>query len=259
MNGSILLRTLEKISIHRSIERLLGSMVDYLPDVYLFAKDRQRRFVYGNRAFAGLMGVTRADELVGRPDEDFFPPDLCESYRRDDDAVIASGEPLVDKVELVRNKDGSIDWFSTTKLPVRGARGRVIGVLGITRDLKKMNLASARFLSMAPVLEAIMNDYAEPLGVPELAAKVGLSVSQFERQFKKKFRTTPHRYITQIRIDAACRLLASTDLPIVDVAMQTGFYDQSHFTNQFVRSRGTTPSAYRKRAMAQGSTIVLRQ
>jgi transcriptional regulator GlxA family with amidase domain len=76
---------------------------------------------------------------------------------------------------------------------------------------------------------------------------VSLSVSQFDRQFKRKFQTTPLKYLTKIRVDAACHQLASTDLPIATIALQTGFYDQSHFTHQFVRYKGTTPFRYRKR------------
>jgi transcriptional regulator GlxA family with amidase domain len=99
---------------------------------------------------------------------------------------------------------------------------------------------------MGPALEAIMANYAEPPSVAELAVKVSLSVSQFERQFKKKFQTTPLKYIARIRIEAACRLLVSTDQSLSAIALQTGFYDQSHFTNQFVRLKGMTPSLYRK-------------
>ncbi len=46
-------------------------------------------------------------------------------------------------------------------------------------------------------------------------------------------------------MNAACHLLVTTDLPISDISLQTGFYDQSHFSNQFVRHRGLPPSQYR--------------
>jgi AraC-like DNA-binding protein len=229
-----------------SAEHGLELLFDYLPDVYLFVKDATGRFVHCNRAFVGLVRAKSEEEVLGRHDTDFFPGDLCESYLRDDRAVMASGLPLVDKIELVRNSDWTIDWHSTTKLPLLDGRQHVIGVAGITRDVKKTNAIRARYLSMAPALDAIMTDYAGPLSVAALAVKVSLSVSQFERQFKKKFQTTPLKYIARIRIEAACRLLVSTDQSISAIALQTGFYDQSHFTNQFVRLKGTTPSLYRK-------------
>jgi PAS domain S-box-containing protein len=220
-------------------------LFDHLSDVYFFVKDGEGRFVRVNQGFVKLVRATREEEVVGLRDSDFFPADLAENYMRDDREVIRSSEPIIDKVELVRNPDGSIDWFCTTKLPLFDKKGLALGVCGITRDVKKMNTNNARFLSWAPVLEIMLNDYAQPLSTAALAAKVSLSVSQFNRQFRKKFHTTPRAYLTNVRMNAACHLLVSTDLPISDISLQTGFYDQSHFSNQFVRHRGLPPSQYR--------------
>ena len=217
-------------------------LFEHLSDVYFFVKDGEGRFVRVNQGFLKLVRATREDEVIGAKDSDFFPADLAENYMRDDREVIRSSEPIIDKVELVRNPDGSIDWFCTTKLPLFDRKGLAIGVCGITRDVKKMNTNNARFMSWAPVLETMLNDYAQPLSTAALAAKVSLSVSQFNRQFRKKFHTTPRAYLTNVRMNAACHLLVSTDLPISDISLQTGFYDQSHFSNQFVRHRGLPPS-----------------
>jgi AraC-like DNA-binding protein len=222
-------------------------MFDYLPDVYFFVKDREGRFVRCNRAFARLLQAGDEEEVLGRCDADFFPCSLAENYVRDDHSVMDSATPIVDKAELVRNAEHSVDWFNTTKLPLFDAGGQVIGVAGLTRDIGKMNWNNERFLYWAPVLETIISNYAEPLTTADLAAKVSLSVSQFDRQFKKRFCTTPRKYITSVRINAACQLLSSTDLPIASIALQTGFYDQSHFTNQFTKSKGLSPAQYRRR------------
>jgi PAS domain S-box-containing protein len=220
-------------------------LFEHLSDVYFFVKDGEDRFVRVNQGFVKLVRATREEEVIGFRDSDFFPADLAENYMRDDREVIRSSEPIIDKVELVRNPDGSIDWFCTTKLPLFDKKGLAIGVCGITRDVKKMNTNNARFLSWAPVLEIMLNDYAQPLSTAALAAKVSLSISQFNRQFRKKFHTTPRAYLTNVRMNAACHLLVTTDLPISDISLQTGFYDQSHFSNQFVRHRGLPPSQYR--------------
>lgn len=225
----------------------LEALFDYLSDVYFFVKDREGRFMRCNRAFVSLLRARKEEEILGRRDADFFPAALAESYVRDDRAVMASAAPIIDKVELVRNASGSIDWYNTTKLPLLDARGAVIGVAGITRDVSKMNSNNERFLYWAPVLETIVSHYAEPLSAASLAAKVSLSVSQFDRQFKKRFLTTPRQYIMNVRINAACQLLVATDQPIASIALQTGFYDQAHFTNQFVRHKGMPPSQYRKK------------
>jgi PAS domain S-box-containing protein len=228
----------------------LDALFDHLPDVYFFVKDAAGRFVRCNPAFLTLVGRAREDEVLGGRDLDFFPPSLAENYMNDDRVVLLSGKPLINRVELMRNPDGSIDWFTTTKLPLLDRNGLTIGVAGTTRDVKKMNTSAAHFLSWAPVLETMLSEYAEPHSVADFAAKVGLSVSQFNRQFKRKFHTTPRSYLTNVRINAACQLLVSTDRPISEIALQTGFYDQSHFSNQFARLRGMAPSQYRRKYAA---------
>lgn len=113
-----------------------------------------------------------------------------------------------------------------------------------------MQSTTERFLVMAPVIDAIMERFAEPLTMGELAAKVNLSVSQFERQFKRRFRSTPLRYILEVRINAACRLLVESDLSISEIGRRTGFYDPSHFSHAFVKHKGLTPRAFRNDYLA---------
>src|SRR5262249_39055729 len=148
-------------------------VLGHLPDIYFFVKDRERRFVMCNEAFLGLMGLKRESQLIGLRDQAFSPAHLCEKYYRDDSDVIVEGRTIVDEVEPVRNRDGSVDWFNTTKFPVRGrGDGAIIGVAGITRDLGKMRSRSERFLAMAPVIETILNDYGGPLPLSMLASRV---------------------------------------------------------------------------------------
>lgn len=221
--------------------------LDQLPDVYFFVKDHAGRFMHCNRACLSLQGFHHLHQAIGKTDGDVSFAHLVPQYVRDDREVLATGKPIVDKIELVRNRDGSVGWFSTTKFVVRNRVGAVIGVAGITRDLGKMNAASGRFLSLAPAIELIMNNHGGPIRLAALAKAVALSVSQFRRQFKQRFATTPLEYIRQVRINAACELLITSDLPLAEIASSTGFCDQSHFSNEFVRRHKITPRRYRAR------------
>lgn len=225
----------------------LEDLFEHLPDVYFFVKDRHSRFARVNRAFADLVRAESLQAVLGARDYDFFPSDLADSYARDDREVMSSRQPLVDKVELVRRPDGATDWFCTTKLPLLDAQGQALGVCGITRDIKKMGSNVARLMSWAPVLESMMADYELPLSTEALARKMGFSESQFRRHFRKKFGMSPRTYLTKVRLTAACHLLVTTELPLSDVAIRTGFYDQSHFSNQFSKCYGLSPSKYRAR------------
>jgi AraC-like DNA-binding protein/PAS domain-containing protein len=220
---------------------------DLLEDVFLFVKDAERRFVFYNRAFRHLMGVGSSDELLGLRDEDISPEYLVERYRHDDEQAL-EGSRLADIVELVRDTAGGYDWFITSKCPVMSRRGRVIGVLGVTRKLQaREGWDGTSYISdLAPAVELMLREFHSHLTVEQLADAAGFSSSQFSRLFKRRFRVTPHQYLRQIRVEAACELLATTDSPLSVVAEKTGFYDQSHMTNCFAQTRGMSPSRYRE-------------
>jgi AraC-like DNA-binding protein len=95
------------------------------------------------------------------------------------------------------------------------------------------------------VREYIASHLEESISIRVLADNVGLSSFHFSRAFKKSEGMSPHRYLLQCRVRRAQELLASTDLPLSEIALASGFSDQSHCARQFRRHVGVTPSAYR--------------
>jgi AraC-like DNA-binding protein len=91
--------------------------------------------------------------------------------------------------------------------------------------------------------EYIEAHYTENLSLRELASVAQLNPSYLVRAFRKEVGLPPHEFLTQVRIDAAKKLL-SEGRPIVDVALDAGFADQSHFTNRFKRLVGLTPKQF---------------
>ena len=79
-----------------------------------------------------------------------------------------------------------------------------------------------------------------------LAEMVNLSVSQFERNFKKLFNMTPLKFINKVRVDNACEMLISSYATLSEIALDCGFYDHSYFTKIFKAQMGQTPIQYRK-------------
>lgn len=229
------------------ISDALRRLFEGLPDIYLFAKDLRGRFTFSNQIFAEKCGYRRAEDLLGLTDFDCFPRHLAEKYVRDDALVMRTGKPLSNVVELVINAKGSPDWYSTTKVAVRGRDGRVIGVAGFTRDFKKMSSKSRNQMSMEKVIDYVMEHYAAPIEVETLANLVCLSISQFERKFKSTFGVAPLKYVSMVRIQAACQALAGGDTRISRISSEYGFYDLSHFNRQFRAQTGMSPSAYRKK------------
>jgi transcriptional regulator GlxA family with amidase domain len=95
------------------------------------------------------------------------------------------------------------------------------------------------------VREFIEAHLEKNLGIPELAAVTGLSKFYFARAFKQSTGMTPHGYVVRCRVRRAQELLASTDLPLSEIAVAVGFADQSHCARRFREHVGTTPSRYR--------------
>ena len=73
--------------------------------------------------------------MIGKSDFDYFPEEMAREYFNDEQALMKSGTPLVDKREYESSRDGRDVCFSTTKLPLRDHEGNVIGSFGISRDV----------------------------------------------------------------------------------------------------------------------------
>ncbi len=86
--------------------------------------------------------------------------------------------------------------------------------------------------------------YAEDIRLDDLARYAHWSPFYLLRVFHQEVGLPPHAYLESVRIRAAQRLL-ERDLPLVDIAYETGFSSQSHFTNAFKRFIGVTPGRYR--------------
>ena len=119
---------------------LLRTLIDTLPDA-IYVKDTGSRFVLANLGVAQLMGAARPEDLYGRKDSDFYPPDLARQYFADEQALVKSGRPLINHEEPVINPRGEQRWLLTTKAPLRDGRGCVTGLVGIGRDITERKRA----------------------------------------------------------------------------------------------------------------------
>jgi len=88
------------------------------------------------------------------------------------------------------------------------------------------------------------------LSLAEIAAASDLSQFHFARAFRKSTGLTPQQYLMQQRIERAKELLAKNDLPIVEISLQTGFKNQSHFTTLFRKYTKFTPKLWRELKLA---------
>lgn len=100
-------------------------------------------------------------------------------------------------------------------------------------------------LQLRRVLELVGDNLSREITLEEMAHAAGMSLFHFSREFRKSMGTSPHRYLMKRRIERAKELLANPKLSILDVTLECGFKDASHFSRVFRSIVGETPRAYR--------------
>jgi PAS domain S-box-containing protein len=223
----------------------LVQLLAQLPDVYFFVKDGDCRLVAANPAFVERVGAGSEDEILGRRSSDFDPPELARAYERDDREVMRSGCALMNRVELNRGADGTVNWFVTCKVPLCAHDGSITGVVGLARDVRRTRAVFESFASFDRVLEYVAGHYAERMDVSALARIAGLSRRPFERRFRKAFGVSPWQFLIRYRVHKACRRLIESTDGLARIAADCGFYDHSAFTRAFTAVTGTTPKSWR--------------
>jgi AraC family transcriptional regulator len=96
------------------------------------------------------------------------------------------------------------------------------------------------------VAEFVLAHLDRDVSLQALAGQTGLSPSHFARSFRRTVGESPHQFVLRQRVERAQRLLEETDLPLAQVAMESGFAHQSHLTRVFGHRLGLTPAAYRR-------------
>jgi AraC-like DNA-binding protein len=226
---------------------VFAELFDVLPHIYLFIKDRQHRYRKVNRSLAALHGCVSEEPMLGKTDFDFNPPTLAAHYVDEDRRVMETRQPQIDQVWLVQSADGMPRWYLSSKFPVLGARGTVIGIAGVMRLYEHAGSAPGEYHRLTAACEFVLANYAHPIAINDLARRAHLSASQLQREFRRLFRMNPGEYILRVRLLMARRQLEETSLPVGQIALDCGFYDQSHFTRAFRSSTGLSPLAYRGR------------
>ena len=99
--------------------------------------------------------------------------------------------------------------------------------------------------AMRRVREFVEEHLEENISIQALANIASLSMYHFARAFKQSEGMTPHEYLIQRRVQRTKDLLAETNLPLSEIALASGFSDQSHCARRFREHVGVTPSSYR--------------
>ena len=119
--------------------KLFSDLMEHTPDVIYF-KDNKGRILMVNKAYTKGLKTT-VKKVIGKTDFDFFSKKRAEVMAKDDEQVLKDGKLIIDKIERATRHDGIDNYVSTTKVPRYDDKGKIVGLIGITRDItRRMHL-----------------------------------------------------------------------------------------------------------------------
>lgn len=146
---------------------LLRTLMDNLPD-YIYIKDVSSRLLLVNEASLRHLGAASVDEVIGKTDFDFSPPELAQQYHADEQALFQLERPLVTPYKpIFDHQTGARKWVSTSKFPFYDADGQIAGLVGMNRDITRLKVAEEalrrekefadRLIEMAQVIILVLD------------------------------------------------------------------------------------------------------
>jgi polar amino acid transport system substrate-binding protein len=127
---------------------LFRTLVDNIPDS-IYVKDKDGRKILTNRSDLDFIGVQHEVDVLGKTDAEVFPGHLASEYIKDDQNVLRNARSVINREEIVENATGIKRWLLTSKIPLKGPDGEIMGLVGIGRDITERKLLESKLLTMA--------------------------------------------------------------------------------------------------------------
>jgi PAS domain S-box-containing protein len=135
---------------------LLRTLLDHSPD-YIYFKDSQSRFIKASSAMVSQLGVASLVDVLGKSDFDFFAEAHARPAFADEQEIIRTGVPVIDKVEREVKKDGRVTWALTTKMPFRNNAGEIIGTFGVSKNITAIKETEAQLIESRQFLQSTLD------------------------------------------------------------------------------------------------------
>jgi diguanylate cyclase (GGDEF)-like protein/PAS domain S-box-containing protein len=150
---------------------LLQTMMDSVPDGIYF-KDVAGRFIRINRAQAQQLGLCCPEDAIGKTNFDILDADHAHAIQADERQIIATGVPLLDRLEQFVDDDGQPIWNAVTKVPIRDLDGQIVGTVGIARDITERVKAEAAMRISEAQFRAIFENAALGITLGDLSGAI---------------------------------------------------------------------------------------
>ena len=222
------------------------ALIDTLSDACFYMKDLDCRIMALNRRNCEVCNIKDEDDVIGMRSDEVFSPAEAKNFMELDREVQATREPVINRLET-HPADKSPGFTISSVYPVTNGAGDIIGTMRLYRIVTSHGALPEWHGRLKNVISYIQSHYTEEISLTKLAKMTGSSISQFKRIFTKTLEMSPGRYIMNTRLNAARKLLETTDRLLSDIAQESGFYDQSHMTRVFKAMRHITPGQYRRK------------
>ncbi|MEN8662793.1 MAG: PP2C family protein-serine/threonine phosphatase [Lentimonas sp.] len=148
--------------IKASAKRLFETLMEQTAD-RIYIKDRESRFVAASQTLADMHGMENRHELEGKSDFDLFSIEHAQQAYDDEQEILRTGKPLINIVEKETWEDGTETWVSSTKAPLHLQSGKLVGIMGISRDVTAEKIAQEKLATSEQRLreqnEIMRSDY----------------------------------------------------------------------------------------------------
>jgi PAS domain S-box-containing protein len=176
----------------------MAELLDTAPGIMYCVKSADGRYLAVNHAFAERVGKADRREVVGRRATDLFAAHLAEPYESQDRAVIETGRPLRDALELIADRNGHSGWFVSNKQAIRNTSGDIVGVAVLSVDLRRRQEDRVDVDAFAAVMALAPEHLTRTVEVAELAAAAGLTATQLERRMRRALGLSPRQYLVRL-------------------------------------------------------------
>jgi len=149
---------LKELKELRKTKELFENLLKSVP-VSLYFKDKEGRLIRVSRYYLEQAGAPSLDyekELIGKTDFDLFGKEFARAARADEEHIMKTREPIINRPEISSTPDGETVYLSTTKAPMIDSKGDVIGIVGLTRDVTEQKIAEKE-------LESLLGELSTPV------------------------------------------------------------------------------------------------
>lgn len=194
-------------------QEMLRTLIDSVPDL-MYVKDSNSRFVVANAAVARKMGAATPQELLGKSDFDFYSQEIAAPFYKDEQSLIQTGQALLARDETCMGHDGSLTHLLTTKVALRNCDGRIVGIVGIGRDITERKRAEAEMEKARGAAELASRAKSEFLAnmSHEIRTPLNGIVGMTDLALETELTSEQREYLETVKLSADALLTVINDI-----------------------------------------------